>query len=424
MKKILSLLLGGFCAVAVAARQPDLPQSAAAPGDGVPAIPEATIRPDGRSLDSRAVAQALLDRRPVLAFDPDCSRREFIRWKRVVRRAVAELVRHPRVADRPAAQLVSEVPRDGYRLQKWECYPLDGCAVRFLVLIPNGLSGPVPAVLCIPGSGQTKELMAGEAEVEAVFTLPASEARNDMARQFVRAGWVAVAVDNPCAGECSDLERFAPKYRGYDYDDTSRVLLEAGWSYQGYASFVDRQVLEWMKTHPAIRRDRIVVSGFSLGTETLMLLGALDSGIFAFVYNDFLCNTRERALAMTLPGTDGRRHFPNSIRHLIPGMLARFDFPDLVAALAPRPVICTEGGLDRDFRLVERAYALAGNPEGCRCLHQPRFADSADRQAVDRVPRGIARDDFFRLANVDPKNHYFKGEQIIPWLKNLLENTP
>lgn len=386
-------------------------------------LPEASVRADGRAVNSRAVAQLLMEsRRPALAFDPALTRDGFVRWQGEVRRAMAVLMRHPEPGEQPAPQLLATERRDGYRLEKWECYPMEGCAVPFLVLVPDGASAaaPRPAVLCIPGSGQSKELLAGEQPLAPAYGAAGPVVRNDMARQFVRAGLVAVAVDNPCAGEACDLERLSPVYRDYDYDDTSRMLLELGWSYQGYASFVDRCVLEWMKRQPAVRRDRIVVSGFSLGTETLMALGALDDGIFAFVYNDFLCRTRERILAMTLPAADGRRRFPNSIRHLIPGMLAQFDFPDLVAALAPRPVICTEGGLDRDFRLVERAYAVAGNPGGCLCMHQPRFADAAARQPVDTIPHGITRDEFFCLANVDPANHYFKGETIVPWLLERL----
>ena len=73
-----------------------------------------------------------------------------------------------------------------------------------------------------------------------------------------------------------------------------------------------------MKCQPFIRKDRIVVSGFSLGTEPLMVLGVMDPSIYAFVFNDFLCQTQERAIVMTEPDQRGRRPFPNSIRHLTP----------------------------------------------------------------------------------------------------------
>ena len=120
------------------------------------------------------------------------------------------------------------------------------------------------------------------------------------ALNFVKEGYIAVAVDNPAAGEASDLERYTLG-SNYDYDVVSRHLLELGWSYLGYASYLDMQVLNWMKTQDHIRKDRIVVSGFSLGTEPMMVLGTLDTSIYAFIYNDFLCQTQERAEVITMP---------------------------------------------------------------------------------------------------------------------------
>lgn len=104
------------------------------------------------------------------------------------------------------------------------------------------------------------------------------------------------------------------------------------------------QVLNWMKAQSYIRKDRIVISGFSLGTEPMMVLGVLDKDIYAFVYNDFLCQTQERAVVMTKPDKENRRPFPNSIRHLIPGYWRYFNFPDVVASLAPRPIILQREG--------------------------------------------------------------------------------
>lgn len=153
----------------------------------------------------------------------------------------------------------------------------------------------------------------------------------------------------------------------------------------------------------------------------MMVLGSLNPDIFAFVYNDFLCRTLERAKTMTMPNGRGVRSAPNSIRHLIPGFWKQFDFPDIVAALAPRPVICTEGGLDRDFQLISAAYRMAGAPDHFQYHHQPRFADPAQRWHGSQLPAGLDRDAFFRFANVDPRNHFFKKDLVIPWLKTLLD---
>lgn len=407
MKRLSAHLLAATLALTAAAQEQP---AAAAPSD--------SVRADGRAVGTYAIVHEMLKQtKPKYAYRPNMSRRQLRAWQRGVGRAMASLMRFP-APDRsqPAPVCVARQPREGYTLERWELYPQEGIAVPFLVLRPDGLTGPVPAVLCIPGSGRTKEGLAGEPGVAPEFTENYTDPRVCMALGMVREGYVAVAVDNPAAGETADR---AEGVRGYDYDLVSRFLLEMGWSWLGYASWIDRQVLDWMKQQPDIRRDRIVVSGFSLGTEPMMVLGAMDSEIYAFVYNDFLCQTQERALVLNRP-EGGRRPFPNSIRHLIPDYWRYFNFPDVAAALAPRHIIFTEGGMDRDFRLVRSAYADFGAEERAVFHHYPRYADPAQRVDLEALPEGLDRATFFRLANVDPPSHYFKHELVLPWLRRIL----
>lgn len=116
---------------------------------------------------------------------------------------------------------------------------------------------------------------------------------------------------------------------------------------------------------------------------------------------------------------NGHRPYPNNIEHLIPGFFLEFDFPDIVAALAPRPVICTEGGMDRDFRIVGQAFELAGAPGNFEAHHYPKYADPATRVQLEEMPSGVDRDEFFRLANVDPPSHGYKISLVSKWLKTL-----
>ncbi|MDE5560933.1 MAG: alpha/beta hydrolase family protein [Bacteroidaceae bacterium] len=379
-----------------------------------------TDRTDGRFLSSRGTVQNLMaEKRPELTFDENMTPGKFKSWQKAMQKSMARIMKHPDVKT-PAPRRVAAVQRDGYRVEKWESYPLPKSVVPFLVMIPDGVSAdtPAPATLCIPGFGQTKELLAGErsgnydleGEADSIVR-PAA-----MGLHYVRQGLVAVVVDNVSSGELSDNGYF-------DYIATSRFLLELGWSYLGLCSYQDRVILDWMKVQDFIRRDRIIASGFSLGTEPMMVLGLLDKSIYAFVYNDFLCRTRERALVMTKPDAYGARPFPNNIEHLIPEFLTLFDFPDIVAALAPRPVICTEGGMDRDFDIITKAYKIAGAEGHFARYHYAKYADPASRLQLDSVPEGIDRTEFFRIANVDPPHHYFKREWVMPWLKELLNEA-
>ena len=380
-----------------------------------------TDRSDGRFLSTYGVVHAMLSGiKPECAFQPDMTAEEFCEWQHKVRKSMQEIMKFPEVKDMPSPKRLYSKQRDGYKLEKWEFYPLPECVSTFLVLIPDSLRQPVPAILCIPGSGGSKEGLAGEPGVAPKLNDDYLNPKVTMARNFAKAGYVAVAVDNPAAGEASDLERYT-RGRNYNYDLVSRILLELGWSYLGYTSFLDMQVLQWMKTQSYIRKDRIIVSGFSLGTEPLMVLGTLDTSIYAFVYNDFLCHTQERALVMTAPDKAGIRPFPNSIRHLIPDFWRKFNFPDIVASLAPSPVILTEGGLDRDLDLVRAAYKMTGRLENVEIHHYPKYTDPHSRTDIKALPEGLDRNEFYKLVNVDGANHYFKSELILPWLKKHLE---
>lgn len=378
-----------------------------------------TNRADGRFSSSRGTVQYLLKQmKPAYAFNPSFTPEEFQEWQSGLRTAMKELMHFPEIADLPAPVCIKTVKREGYRVEKWESYPLPGSVVSYLALIPDGVDAnhKVPGVLCIPGFGGTKEGLAGENEGDYELTSFPLEPvkKNAMALHYVKKGLVAVAVDNTSCGELSDNGHF-------DYLNTSRILLEMEWSYLGLTAYQDWNILSWMKGQNFVNKERIIVSGFSLGTEPLMVLGALDPSIYAFVYNDFLCRTLERILVMTKPDAKGARPFPNSIEHLIPGFLTRFDFPDLVAALAPRPVICSEGGLDRDFDLIQKAYQISGKPDNFTYYHYKMFADPKDRKQIEQVPEGIDRDTYFNLVNVDPKNHYFKEEWVLPWIDKVLE---
>lgn len=412
-KQSLSIVLGCLSVLSIRAQNAELP------------FQDRSVirseRVDGRFLSSYGVVHEMLKSiRPRYAFQPDFSKRDFKKWQRGVREAMAELMNHPAIQNTPSPLLLGSEKRDGYTLQKWEFYPLPECVSTFLVLIPDGLTKPVPAVLCIPGSGGTKEGLAGEPGIDPKFNENIQSRRVTMALNLVKEGYIVVAVDNAAAGEASDLERY-DRGRNFDYDVVSRYLLEMGWSWLGYTSYLDMQVLNWMKEQKTIRKDRIVVSGFSLGTEPLMVLGTLDPSIYAFVYNDFLCQTQERALVMTSPDKTGTRPFPNSIRHLIPNFWKFFNFPDVVAALAPRHLILTEGGLDRDLNTVKEAYRVSGHPENVEVHHYPKYADPVDRKDVDKLPEGLDREEYYRQVNVDGPNHYFKNEFVLPWLKKLLE---
>lgn len=396
-------------------------------------------RDDGRYINSLAVTWNLMKENPPdLAFKTSFTHNEFNEWKIEVRKRFGEQLQFPfpemsnEIKNQPSPKLIYELPRDGYKVQKWEAYPLPKAVITFLVLIPDKVTGKntTPAVLCIPGTNGTKEELAGEPEFNPSRVHGLRSETEKMALHYVQKGFVAVAVDEPGVGETSDYNNVLEKtdspnshdFKFYYYHNTAKNLLEMGWNYLGFSVFLDQAVIKWMKTQPFINPSRIIISGMSLGTEPALALTILDPSIFALVYNDFLCRTRERQLVLTEPDAKGDRPTPNhGISHSIPRFFSTFDLPDICAAVAPRPLLITEGGLSRDLDLVKKAYEIAGNEGNFQYYYYPKYSDPQYRSNLKELPYGIGRNTYLDLVNVNPGNHFFKMNLVAPWLNRVLK---
>ena len=125
---------------------------------------------DGRSAghddynSTRSAVERLMRRAvPRLQYDPAMPADSLAPWREEMSAAMRRLMNHPAA---PAAlpRRICEARRDGYTVERWESFPLDEHPVAFFVMRPDSAHASHAAVLCIPGSGQTKELLAGERE--------------------------------------------------------------------------------------------------------------------------------------------------------------------------------------------------------------------------------------------------------------------
>lgn len=360
-------------------------------------------RPDGRHALTARFVRHLLRQTPRLAFDPRMSAGESERWRRDVRRRLRSLLAFPRVPRQPAPQRIEKAARDGYRLERWELYPEPGSVVPFLLLIPDGASAarPVPLVLCFPGSDHPKEFLCGE-PWEGPGATPFGE-RQFMARQFAQAGFAALAMDNP--GTCSLFDPSQPHWTRQ-----AEHLLWLGRSYEGLSTFQKRAALHWARGLPFVDRQRVAVCGHSLGAKPALHLGLLDPGVSAVIWNGHASDDRERTLALNLE--------PMAPWHHIPGFARWFDNVDLQCALAPTPLLVTEGGHTKDLAKIRQAYRLADAAGRFRVAYMPGFTRAAERCRRRMPEEGLTIEEYRRYGNFGTE-HYFKGEVALPWLGRL-----
>ncbi|MBT3378403.1 MAG: hypothetical protein HN742_35120 [Lentisphaerae bacterium] len=378
-----------------------------------------STRPDGRFLSTLGFSHLRLRTgTPKLRFDPAMPVDELPEWRREVQTRLRALMTFPDVPPQPAPVKLWGEPRDGYELQKWETYPEPGSVVPLLMLVPNGVSvkRPAPAVLCFPGSASSKEVLAGEPELHPATHRKYPE-HNKMAWHYAQAGLVAIAVENPGTAELADDITGSV---GAQRNCLSVDLISDGRSYLGLSVFQKMHVLEWARTLPCVDADRVALSGHSLGTEPAMVMAAIDDRVSALVFNDFLCNCRQRIVVESVPG-DTKRHWVGGLWHLVPGLLEWVDFPDILAAVAPRPLIITEGGVTAGLQRLQEAYTRLDAQESFEFHYYPKYADPASRRDGEEMPEGIPLEEYFEYANVDAPNHYFKEHLAVPWLTRMLK---
>lgn len=382
-------------------------------------------RADGRHVSTRGLVQHMLrNAAPRLALDPEFTPEELERWRLRVRAKLRELLAFPEVPPQPAPRKLWAQDRDGYALEKWEIYPEPGSVVPYLLLIPDNVSAenPGPAVMCFPGSSGTKENLAGEPPLHPSFKTNGRShdgwrhaERNQQAIQFAKAGFIAVAVDHPGNGELSDLA----KHRGTTSDDRrtiARYLIDFGRNYVGFSTFQKMKILEWLRTQPFVDAERIAVGGHSLGAEPALAMAVLDPSISAMIWNDAIDPDILRARVRTKPNPRGLRPGATHLMHSIPGMWEWFDWPDLAAAMAPRPLIITEGGATRTLERIRKAYDIAGASENLSLHYFPKYSDPATRRDDEPIPEGLDDTQWYDYVNVDVPRHYFKAYLVVPWL--------
>jgi hypothetical protein len=282
--------------------------------------------------------------------------------------------------------------------------------VPFLMLMPDGVCprSPAPAVMCFPGSTGSKEMLAGEPELPGSPQPDRTKwSDNRMAWHYARRGLVALAFDNPATNELASplVSREA----------MAMCAIWAGRCYEAISVFQKSVVLRWLAEQPWVDAKRIATSGHSLGAKPADILGVLYPELVrAVVHNDFVCHWQERAVAENL--------YPPGAQQVVPGMFRWFDYTDLEAALAPCPLLFTEGGRPNQIAKIQHAYTLRGATEAMKLYHYEKYEDPASRKLDHaELPVGLTMEQYFAYAYVDAPRHRFRPHHAVPWLAGVFK---
>jgi len=291
-----------------------------------------------------------------------------------VARRLSEVLRIPRPFTPPLVEIRNrwETP-DGLILEEFRLKGGPSPLIPGAIAIPRERPGPLPAVICLHGTGGT-----WEREMEQPFFQRGSTLIG-WARELARRGFVAVAVT-----------QFSHPPRPEPWDWEGPKLLPA-YGRTGMGMLVSDLLLcvDYLSARPEVDSRRIGVGGFSLGGIAAFYGFAVDRRIAACVT---FCGGVGSVRRLIREGTT-RYH---SVYYYVPGLLSGYlDPPQIVSALAPRPLLVCGATGDigmplsglRDFEAAARAvYRARGAEErfrlfveeGPHALTVPAFETTAE----------------------------------------------
>jgi dienelactone hydrolase len=229
----------------------------------------------------------------------------------------------------------------GYRRETLAFRSREGMDAFAYFLLPDGLEGPKPAVLCLPGHGRGVDSIVGIAEDGSQRPLDApAEYQMDFALQCVRHGYPTLALEQVSFGHRRDAQ--AAQQGGgassCNRDTTAAFML--GESMTGWRVWDAMRALDVLQTRPEADPHRLAKMGISGGGLTSLWTAAVDERVKVAVVSGYFNTFRDSILAMD-----------HCVDNYVPGISPDLELPDLAGLVAPRGLYAEGGTTDPIFPL-------------------------------------------------------------------------
>jgi dienelactone hydrolase len=295
------------------------------------------------------------------------------------RRELAELLKVPLDPPDVRVELVDRRVEDGLVIEDLVWPSLDGQRPSASLIRPDS-DRRLPAIVCLHGTGGSRESMATREFGPGEWTRPGAGAPHrrmlGWARELARRGFVTLALTQ------RGLDRRAPP----DTNDQAKDLLVRGRTLMGAIVHEIRQAVTYLERRDDVQAERIAVAGMSFGGITSFYTWAVDNRVRAAVSICGGVGSIDVLLRRGRPAYHGFYWW-------IPDILTRGDHARFAAALAPLPLMLwaprrdigmPEEGVDRFMDTVRPAYARHGAEKNL-VIHQPDGEHEFTLEAFDAM---------------------------------------
>ena len=298
--------------------------------------------------------------KPSLAFQAKTAE-ELNLWKETLKAKVKELLAELPEPAPLNPRLLSTEETNQYVREKWMIQSELDCWVPLYLLIPKRGASRKPAILCAHGHGPYgKDSVSGVHFDDPNRKLNIAQGNYNYAEQMAEDGFVTVAPDWRSFGE---RIAYNNPYPGRDICNVHFIQhLILGRTLLGVNIFDGMRVIDFLLTRKEVNPDKIGCMGLSFGGTMTTYLALLDDRIKAA---DIICYaTTTEHYAITRPNFCGSQ--------LVPFLYKYADVPDVIAAIAPKPLLIESGASDTCFwihssteahKIIKCAYEVSGYPD-------------------------------------------------------------
>lgn len=220
------------------------------------------------------------------------------------------------------ARITGVIERPGYRIEKLVFESRPGLFVTANFYLPNERPSPLPCILYLNGHSPSPD------GAKTIYQTPSL--------WYPANGFALLVVDPVGFGEIPGVHPGMNRLNRWDW-------LSLGYTPAGVEVWNAMRALDWLETRPEIDSSRMGVTGISGGGVMTQYLAALDERVAAAAPS---CSTytlgSQAAMGLVQRQCDCT-FYPN---------VFRMDFPEVLALIAPRPLLILGGRKDPIFPLA------------------------------------------------------------------------
>lgn len=241
------------------------------------------------------------------------------------------------------ARITGVVQHDRYRIEKLVFESRPGLFVTANFYVPNEHAAPLPCILYLCGHWPSLD-GAKTGFQERYLWYPAN-------------GFALLVVDSLGFGEMPGIHPGTNRLNRWEW-------LSLGYTPAGVEVWNAMRALDWLATRPEVDPARIGATGISGGGVMTQFLAALDERVAVAVPSCSTYTLGSQAAAGLVPQQCDCSFYPN---------VDRMDFPEILALIAPRPLLILGGrkdpifppaGFREAFQRTSRIYGLVGPSDG------------------------------------------------------------